>query len=162
MDWKSIGQSIAKEAPLLGTLLGGPGGAALGAIVASALGTAAAPEDVVKELQGNPDAIVKVKAIEAEHVEKMQQLAVDQAGLDLQAVQAEGKSDHWPTYSWRPFIGASFGLYINSLWLLPLFHVQPVTLSPDTVMAIGAILGIASWFRGKMQADPAVASDPRG
>lgn len=77
-------------------------------------------------------------------------------------IQVEAKADHWPTYSWRPFIGFSFGAYINSLWLLPLFGVQPVVMTPDTVIAIGAILGVASWFRGKMQADPNLPTDNRG
>jgi len=77
-------------------------------------------------------------------------------------MQKETESAHWPSYSWRPYIGFSFGTYVNSLWLLPLFKVAPVIMSPDLVMAVGGILGVASWFRGKMQADPQVISSNKG
>ena len=39
MDWKDIAGTVGKAAPLLGTLLGGRAGAAVGSIIASALGT---------------------------------------------------------------------------------------------------------------------------
>ena len=70
--------------------------------------------------------------------------------------------DHWPTYSWRPFIGFSFGLYVNSLWLLPLLKIAPFVMPAEVVVAVGGILGVASFFRGKMQADPNVSTDNRG
>jgi hypothetical protein len=49
-----------------------------------------------------------------------------------------------------------------SLFVLPLFKVQPVTLSPDLTLTIAAVLGVASFFRGKAQADPRINSDNRG
>jgi len=84
-----------------------------------------------------------------------------------QTMQAEDKSDHWPTYSWRPFIGFIFGLMVfgdyfiipilNGWWKIP----QPAIPS-EAWVAIGGILGVASYFRGKMQSDPTVSSDNRG
>ena len=50
-DWAAIGRKVADAAPLLGTALGGPAGAALGALVASTLGTASNPAEVMKKLQ---------------------------------------------------------------------------------------------------------------
>ena len=38
MEWKDVANVVGKAAPILGTLLGGPAGAAVGALVASALG----------------------------------------------------------------------------------------------------------------------------
>lgn len=66
-------------------------------------------------------------------------------------MQEESKSEHWMTYTWRPFIGFTFGFYILSLFMLPIYDKVPVTLTVDTVLTIGAILGVASWHRGKMQ-----------
>jgi hypothetical protein len=77
-------------------------------------------------------------------------------------MQSEAAAEHWPTYTWRPFIGFIFGLYIASMFILPLFGLQPITMSADLVMAVGAILGVASWFRGKMQADPNIPTINRG
>ena len=140
-------------------------------IISSALGVENTPDAVSQALATNPDAAVKLAQIAKERAAPLQTLAVqaeqNRLAADTAAInavnatmQVEDKADHWPTYFWRPFIGLSFGAYINSLWLLPLFKVTPVTLSTDLVMAIGGILGVASWFRGKAQAAGSV--DPRG
>jgi hypothetical protein len=91
-------------------------------------------------------------------------LAADTAAIQAvnTTMQSEAASDHWPTYSWRPFIGFMFGAYVASMWLLPLFGKTPVTLGADLTLAIGGILGIASFFRGKAQADPSINNDMRG
>lgn len=173
MDWKDLQGIIGGAAPLLGTLIGGPAGAAVGSIVASALGVGATPSEVSQALATNPDAAVKLKQIESDQAVKLQELAVNAENNRLIAdtaaiaainttIQTEAKSDHWPTYWWRPFIGMSFGLYVTSLWILPLIGKAPVTLSPDITLAIGGILGVASWFRGKAQADSSVKTDMRG
>ena len=77
-------------------------------------------------------------------------------------MQVEAAAEHWPTYAWRPFIGFSFGFWLNSVWLLPLVNKIPVMLSTDVMLAIGGILGVASWFRGKMQADPNIPTINKG
>jgi hypothetical protein len=173
MEWKDIAGLVGKAAPILGTLLGGPAGAAVGGLVASALGTGNTPDEVSQALAINPDAAIKLKQIEADRQVHLQELLVQAAGAEIAAsvaaiqsvnttMQAEAKADHWPTYSWRPAIGFVFAAYIASLFLLPLLDKQPVTLSADMTLAIGGILGVASWFRGKAQADPRIANDIRG
>lgn len=86
MDWKDLAGTVGKVAPLLGTLLGGPGGAAIGGIVASALGTAAAPDEVAAVL-ANPDSLVKLRQIEADRAVKLEELAADQAKAQIVDVQ---------------------------------------------------------------------------
>lgn len=173
MEWKDIATTVGKAAPLLGTLLGGPAGAAVGGIVASVLGTGATPDEVSQALATNPDAAVKLREIEADRQVHLQGLAVDQVKAELAAatqnagdinrtMQAEAAAEHWPTYTWRPFIGFMFGAYVASLWLLPLFGKSPATLTTDMTLAVGGILGIASWFRGRMQADPSIPTINRG
>ncbi|WP_426713712.1 hypothetical protein [Chromobacterium violaceum] len=94
-------------------------------------------------------------------------------------MQAEARAEHWPTYSWRPFIGFAFGLlalisgitvaacYLGGMFMgrnPQLLAQLPGMLGAEAgVMATMApILGIASWFRGKMQADPNIPTDNRG
>jgi hypothetical protein len=172
MDWKDLADAVGKAAPMLGSLLGGPAGGAVGGLIASALGTAADPAEVSTAL-ANPDALVKLRQIEADRSTKLQELIVQAAGAEIAAhtaqvqavnatMQAEAHADHWPTYGWRPFIGFVFGLYIVSMFVLPIFGVQPVPLSADLTLTIGAILGVASYFRGKAQADPRIPTDNRG
>lgn len=155
--------------PFIGTALGGPLGGMAAQMVGDKLGIPAATIDTVKQVLGGmpPEKVAELKQAEFEFQEKMAQMGYDSLekittlnnGVILavnNTMQVEAKAEHWPTYGWRPFIGFSFGGYITSMWVLPLFHITPITLGPDLVMAIGAILGVASWFRGKAQADPSV------
>ena len=50
IDWKSVGATAGKFAPMLGALLGGPAGASVGAMIASALGTGNTPMEVQQAL----------------------------------------------------------------------------------------------------------------
>jgi hypothetical protein len=169
MDWKDIASGVGKAAPLLGTLIGGPAGASIGSIIASALGVSNTPDAVNTALQINPDATVKLAQIEADQKVKLQELATDQAKAEIQAaaqaisdvnktIQTEATSEHWPTYSWRPFIGFVAGVMVLGVYfVLPLLRI-PVPNVPESAWAmLGAILGVASWFRGKMQTDDAKA-----
>ena len=164
MDIKQFGQALAKLGlPILGAALPVPGGAALGKMLGSILGNpGATEEEVLAELTVSTEALQKAKEFELAHQETLLRLQVEALVAVNKTMQTEASSDHWPTYSWRPFIGFMFGLYIFSFVLLPLFGVMPIVLSADLTLAVGGILGIASWFRGKMQSDPSVPTDNRG
>ena len=77
-------------------------------------------------------------------------------------MQAEAAAEHWPTYSWRPFIGFSFGAYLSAQWIMPMFGKVPPAVDPQLMFVVGAILGVASYFRGSMQANPSIATVNRG
>lgn len=191
MDWKDIQGAIAKVAPVLGTLIGGPAGATIGVLISSALGVDNMPDAVQQALATNPDAAVKLRQIEADQSVRLRELAVTAENNRLTAetaaiqsvnatMQVEAKSDHWPTYSWRPAIG--FGVAFNtaaaSVLVLGVFTavvagseraataVAQLPLVLGSLAAISGtvlpILGIASYFRGKAQADPNVPTDNRG
>lgn len=191
ISWKDVGQTVGKFAPMLGALLGGPAGASVGAMVASALGTGSSPMEVQQALVTDPAAAVKLKEIESKRQVDLQALVVDHAKAELSAavqnasdvnatMQAEAKAEHWQTYSWRPFIGFVFGanLLITTLTIAGVYlavmlgskdAAEALASLPAMVGALGAangaampILGIASWFRGKMQADPTVPTINRG
>lgn len=71
--------------------------------------------------------------------------------------------DHWPTYWWRPACGFACAItFVGNYFVLPLLKIPPATIPTDAWMAIGGILGVASFFRGKAQADPNVNIDQRG
>lgn len=76
MDWKGIGQKVAGAAPLLGAALGGPGGAALGSLVASALGSASDPASVERVLLGSGDALAKLREVESNNALELQRLVI--------------------------------------------------------------------------------------
>ncbi|MCA8198364.1 3TM-type holin [Burkholderia vietnamiensis] len=109
------------------------------------------------------------------------ELAADTANTAAvnQAMQVDARSDHWPTCSWRPFIGFCLGLLgllsgltVGGAYIgVMAFHADPKVLTDipgmlgaeAAVMATMApVLGIASYFRGKMQANPVIQTDNRG
>lgn len=87
MNWSDIGKFIGGAAPVVGTLLGGPAGAAVGALVSQALGTTNDPDAVNAALANNPDAMVKIQELQTNAKVQLQQLAVT---LETTRIQAEG------------------------------------------------------------------------
>jgi hypothetical protein len=104
MNWKDVATYVGNAAPLLGSILGGPAGGAVGELVSKALGTEGSPDQVMAQLQGNPDALVKIKELELAHTIELQkiQFGIIQAnfadtqgarGAEAVRVQATGKLD---------------------------------------------------------------------
>lgn len=87
MKWSDIGNLVGKAAPLVGTLLGGPAGAAVGAMVANVLGVPNDPESVNSALAGNPEAYARITELQINAKVQLQQLAVT---AELNRLQAEG------------------------------------------------------------------------
>lgn len=77
MNWSDIRDVVSGAAPALGTLLGGPAGGAVGAVIASALGTNATPQSVVKAIQGDPEAAAKLRQIEADESVTLRRLTLE-------------------------------------------------------------------------------------
>lgn len=88
MDWRDIAGAVGKAAPIVGTLLGGPAGAAVGGLISMALGTDNNPDAVSAALAGNPDALVKIKELEVNAQVQLQQLAVQAEQNRLVDVQS--------------------------------------------------------------------------
>lgn len=113
-------------------------------------------DELITHLNANPEEVIKLRELELETKKEMLKYKLLNKQEDTKVVQAvnqtmqsESKSEHWMQYSWRPFIGMNFGCYIGSLWLLPIWDKTPATLDQNIIMAITAILGVASYFRGQ-------------
>lgn len=77
MDLSDLGKTIAKFAPLLGTALAGPGGAAIGSMIAAKFGGDVEDTKGLEHLiQIDPDAANKLKQIELANEAKLQELIV--------------------------------------------------------------------------------------
>lgn len=156
--------------PWIGTALGGPLGGIAASAVGKALGMEDATVDSVKAVLGGmpPEELTKLKLAELDTQIQMKKLGYDSieklATLDAAIVesinktmQVEAGAEHWPTYSWRPYNGFLFGTTIFcSYFLLPLFKIPVPVIPTEVWITWGSILGIASYFRGKAQADPAI------
>lgn len=189
-----IAMALAQFAPMIAGWLGGSkaeevAGKVVG--IAQAVTGQAAPDAALAAIQADPNLSMQFQKAVLDQQAHLAEIAADVTKAELAADQAstsavnatmqeEAKADHWPTYSWRPFVGFCFGfnLVLATIMVAGVFAAQ-VFNAPGADKAIAAlpaalgslsvicglaapILGISSYFRGKMQADPRVPTDNRG
>lgn len=83
--WDSIKNLIGQSAPLVGSLIGGPAGGAVGSLIANAIGTNNDAQAIEAALTNNPSLLVKVKELEFNHKAELQKLAIDAKSIELKA-----------------------------------------------------------------------------
>lgn len=88
MNWSDIKGLLGSAAPMIGTAIGGPAGAAIGAIVASGLGVENTPKAVSDAIKNDPDAFVKLKQIEADNGASLREYAFKTLDAELKDVQS--------------------------------------------------------------------------
>lgn len=96
-DWTAVARRVADVAPMLGTVVGGPAGAAIGAVIASTLGTESNPKAVLAKLSSDPEALVKMQQLENDERESLRQHALGMAQAELADIQQARTThkDHW-------------------------------------------------------------------
>jgi len=144
MNWSDIAGTIGKAAPMLGTLLGGPAGAAIGSLISSALGADNDPAAVSAAISQNPEALVKLRQLEADRQVKLQELMLTHAATMAQTEAADRKDARGANVS-SGMQPAVFALSIILLLLTlgsevsVLFLGYPPSI-PDLV--VGRVLGL--------------------
>jgi hypothetical protein len=181
MEWADIGKTIGKAAPLLGNVLTGNIPGAIGTVagwIGDALGVDPTPDAVSQALKTDPQAAIMLAEIEAKRQTDLAEMGarVDLAEIDADKSQisdvnttmrAEGASEHWPQWSWRPAIGFAFALgFLACVLFVCVLAWQAVgggkpdaiSMIPTLVSAFaalfaipGAILGVAAHHRGKQK-----------
>jgi hypothetical protein len=99
MNWGSIKKLIGESAPLLGTLVAGPAGTAVGGIISSALGVENTPNAVAHAIKSDPQIAVKLREIEYSHKETLEQLVFDTLNAELkdrQDARERNQESHVP------------------------------------------------------------------
>ncbi|QSM00587.1 TMhelix containing protein [Oceanospirillum phage vB_OliS_GJ44] len=99
MKWSDITGLIGKAAPMLGGVIGGPAGAAVGSMVASALGVEDTPDAVAQAIKNDPDAMLKLKQLEADEAENLRKYqfnVLDAELKDKQSAREAHKHNHMP------------------------------------------------------------------
>jgi len=114
MNWKGIAGIVGKAAPLLGMLIGGPAGGAIGGLIANALGTKATPGAIKDILTNDASAKVKLKELELSHEADLQRMALEYGRTSIaqvnETMRVEAQSGHWWVSAWRPFWGFTSAL----------------------------------------------------
>lgn len=172
MEWSDLGRSIASMAPLLGGALGGPGGAALGSLISNAFGGSADdPDGLVKLIQADPNAAIKLKELEFNNKVQLEKLVIESESnrlahetSSIQAVNATMQQeavsgDAWQR-RWRPFwgyiSGTAFFMQISAIIyvmiVMPAYAAALITAlaSLQVFWSVPlAVLGISAYQRGK-------------
>jgi hypothetical protein len=182
MDWSKLGEKVANMAPVLGSALG-PGGTAVGSLIATAFGTENDPDEIGKAIQGDPEAAAKLKRIEAEHAEEMRRLAMKAAEhrmasetARISEVNKTMRAGYDAGVYWRRAWGwisaISFGVLVITIGVLSYLGIaesntEAMRMIPQLVSAAttlfgipAAILGIDAWHSGKERR--AMAGDTGG
>lgn len=123
--WDNVKKIIGTAAPMIGTLIGGPAGTAVGGMVASALGVENTPNAIEQELKANPEALLKLKQLESDERVRLRELSVEQSKIESEerrnqltqqhaTMQAELASNDPYVRRWRP----TFGYAMCVAWCL--------------------------------------------
>ena len=155
MDWSKVGTAVAKIAPALGGALVGPGSAAIGQLVASALGASDDPAAVYQAMASDPLTVAKLRELENRHRERLEELALKRVTAELDAnterhsasqktIQAEAQHGTNYVKETRPRVARASG-YATIAYVLVAEAARLLTaaLGVDGVGVAGANIAVA-------------------
>lgn len=125
MNWMDIGrQAIQMGAPILGGALGGPAGAAVGAMIANQFGIdTPTPTNIMAAIKADPEAALKLREVELRHQERLTEMEVERFRIETVDVQDARKAHqhHWMPSAITLLMCAMFGMIIGALfiWAVP-------------------------------------------
>lgn len=159
MDLKTFAEEIAKIGlPLLGAALPLPGGEAIGAAIASQIGTNEKPEAILAKLQGDPDALLKMQKFEIDNAMQLKLIAeraqadadaadaaqVASVNTTMQAEATNSASENWWQTGWRPFNGYVVGLtsFLATMFVCFLFYKALTAPNAQGGLTLPAVLAV--------------------
>lgn len=158
MDWSDLGKNIIKfGAPILGGVVGGPAGAALGGTIAAVFGANPGdPKDIYKKMKSDPDAAVKLLQIQSNERIRIEEVAKENFEIEVadrksarkreENLAKSGERDYTPAILVILLTIGFFGL----ITLLIFVKVQPDALTIIKIMvgSLGSawLMGIAYYF----------------
>lgn len=139
MKWDEVGKKVADFAPLLGTVLGGPSGAAVGALIAKQFGTENKPDAIAKAIEADPNAALKLREVESNNETLLHQIYT----RDRQHARDSFKDSMMPA-----ILSVALTLMIGLIVYL-LFYVE---VAPGAKDVLFVLLGyVAKEWGGAMQ-----------
>jgi ABC-type multidrug transport system fused ATPase/permease subunit len=183
MDPITIALGLAQFVPKIVQWIGGDkAGAVAQKVISVAQQVTGKPsgDQALDALKADPSLVLQFQQAMLAQETTFNQLAVQNAADVNKSLQVEAAAEHWPTYSWRPAIGFATALTLTLVAIVILIAYGGVILAnknpaalayiPGMIGAVAAllgagampVLGIASWYRGRMQADPTIPTINKG
>lgn len=107
-------------------------------------------DQVADKIAADPALMVALQQAAMEHELNLARLEVEKLAVVNATMQAEAKSEHWPQWSWRPYNGFLFGTSVVLIYFILPALDKTVPSVPEWIwMGWAAILGVATWDRGK-------------
>lgn len=144
MEWSDLArQVIALGAPLLGSALGGPFGAAAGQVLAGTLGApGATPDAIQKQLtSADPDKLAEADARWAEMLRAEAETMRTAISETQATIRAEIASDDLLSRWWRPIYAFELTFECAALWIVLLHEFWT-----SDVATLNAMIGATALF----------------
>jgi hypothetical protein len=95
MSLEALGSLIAKSAPLLGGVLAGPAGAAIGSVIAAKFGgNVNDTSDLINRIEGDPDAKIKLLEMQSNNEVELQRIHMVMAENELKYAYLEIENEN--------------------------------------------------------------------
>jgi hypothetical protein len=121
-SWDKVKKFISDAAPILGSVVGGPAGAAAGAMISSVLGVKNDPDEILRKLESDPEALIKLRTLESE--ERKHLLSIQMKTLDLELADVknarEAHKGHWMPATITIILGMMSMLIMYALVYMPI------------------------------------------
>lgn len=144
MNWEEVGKAVARSAPALGGVLGGPGGAAIGSVIASVFGVEGSPDAVAEAIKIDPQAAVKLREIERDERMGILQIRAKQAQMeaDDRASARARDTDIQKVRGYNPRADILAFLAVTGLVLCVYFVAADTAMPERAVNAIMFVAGV--------------------
>jgi hypothetical protein len=154
MDLKSIATTLANLGlPILGAAIAGPAGAvaAKGLLAAIGLSKDSTPEQVAATLGSlNGDQLTKLKELETDLAKAQLAAATAQVEAVNKTLQAEQAGGSFWQRNHHAFECSAFIVFVIGVYfVLPLLKIAVPVIPEFAFMAVGSVLGVTAWQRGK-------------
>ncbi len=148
----TILDGIAAIAPTVANIVVPGSGSLVNSLMRSVTGDPPdTPMDkVAAKINADPKLLVELQTKAMDHELQLKQVEAANLATVNATMRAEARSEHWPQYSWRPFNGFLYGIAVVAIYFVLPLADKPVPAVPQFIwMGWGAILGVATWHRGK-------------
>ena len=157
--WDKIKELIGDSAPVVGGLLGGPAGAAVGGLISKALGVENNASAIEKELINNPDAFLKLKELEmskelamlkAQYDNKVEDNRHEEHSVNLEVNDKQNARGSNHLYELQTDIGKK--IFVQTSILVPLLiminillisYASDLKLGDAMISMVSTLIGIA-------------------